>query len=209
MARCNHCKHKFEAKEFNQKFCKQSLECKTAFGVWYVNKVKEKQHKDWKKRKAEMADRIKTHSDWCGELQKRVNTIVRLIDKGSICVSSLKHLNDKYDAGHRFSVGAFPSIRFHLMNIHAQSVHQNQYLSGNPDGYDHGLECIYGSEYLKEVHDLRIKYPSNKVTIPELQLAIARANKIIKELKTLDLVYPPTVRIELRKKYNEKLGIYK
>lgn len=170
---------------------------------------KAKEQRDWKKEKSILKDRLKTHSDWTKELQVEINTIVRLIDKGSICVSSLTVLNDKYDAGHRFSTAAFPSLRFHLNNIHAQSVYQNQYLSGNPDGYNHGLECIYGEQYLIDLFDLRLKYPELKLTIPELTEAKARAKKIVKELKALDLTYPPKVRIELRKKYNKRLGIYK
>lgn len=175
---------------------------------WAKRKREAKEKKDWDKKKSDMRNELKTHSDWSKELQIEINTIARLIDKSTLCISSLKPLNDKFDAGHRFSVGAFPSLRFHLLNIHAQSVNQNQYLSGNPDGYDHGLSCIYGDEYLNEVHALKEKYPVLKLTIPELIEAKSRAKKIVKALKALDLVYTPELRIEMRKKYNHKIGIY-
>jgi len=180
--------------------------CSPVCGYRYAQEQKEK---TWRKRKTVLRDEIKTHSDWTKELQIEINTIVRLIDKGSVCVSSLKPLNDKYDAGHRFSCGAFPSLRFHLNNIHAQSVHNNQYLSGNPDGYDHGLECLYGELYLNQVHELKAKYPELKLTIPELIEAKERAKKIVKELKTIDMTYTPEMRVILRDKYNNRLGIYK
>jgi hypothetical protein len=193
------CKQKFTPLRNNQAVCSPICAYK------YAEANKEK---NWKKRKSEQKDTLKTHSDWSRELQIEINTIVRLIDKGSVCVSSLKPLNEKYDAGHRFSTGAFPSLRFHLDNIHAQSVNQNQYMSGNPDGYDHGLECLYGEQYLTDVWDLRLKYSELKLTIPELVQAKSRAKKIVAELKKADLCYPPKMRIELRKKYNERLKIY-
>jgi hypothetical protein len=208
--KCRHCKVPFKPTEFLAKFCKQTDDCKVAFGLYVVGKQKAKQQKEWKDRKKGMADQLKTHSDWCKELQIEINTIVRLIDKGSVCISSLKPLNEKYDAGHRFSCGAWPSIRFHLFNIHAQSVNQNQYLSGNPDGYDHGISCIYGYEYLKEVHGLREKYPTLKLTIPELIQAKARAKNIVKELKYYPIVTDdPELRVKLRAGFNKRIGIYK
>lgn len=179
--------------------------CSALCGLKYSQKQKEKA---WRKKKTQLKDTLKTHSDWVKELQIEINGIVRLIDKGSVCISSLKPLNDKYDAGHRFSTGAFPSLRFHLFNIHAQSVWQNQYNSGNPDGYDHGLECIYGLDYLNEVHDLKKRFKTLKLTTPELTTAKAKAKKIRKGLNDLNLIYTPKQRIELRKKINKELGLY-
>jgi hypothetical protein len=195
------------------KICKESYQptqplsmvCSSACAFQYMNNQKQK---NWNKKKSEMRNELKTHSDWSKELQIEINTIARLIDKSTLCISSLKPLNDKFDAGHRFSVGAYPALRFNLLNIHAQSVNQNQYLSGNPDGYDHGLSSVYGDEYLQGVHELKLKYPVLKLTIPELIQAKSRAKKIVKALKALDLVYPTALRIELRKKYNKKIGIY-
>ena len=171
-------------------------------------KREEKEARAWAVKKKAWGEDLKTHSDWSKELQIEINTIARLIDKDSLCVSSLTKLNDKFDAGHRFSCGAFPQLRFNLLNIHAQSVHQNQYLSGNPDGYDHGLSSLYGDEYLQEVHDLRTKYKTLKLSIPELIKAKKRAKKIVLTLKKVDCTYTPIQRIELRKQINSEIGIY-
>jgi len=67
--RCKHCKTKFVPKSFNEKHCKQTDDCKVAFGLYVVGKQKAKQEKEWKDRKKGMADQIKTHWDWCKELQ--------------------------------------------------------------------------------------------------------------------------------------------
>ena len=57
--------------------------------------------------------RIET-TDWNKKAQTKINLIVRLIDKGSFCHSTKKPLNDKFDAGHFYSVGSNNSIRFFL-----------------------------------------------------------------------------------------------
>jgi len=194
------CKKKFTPARNNQFVC--DWKCAND----YTNQLNAKKAKA---EKAEGYERLKTHSDYSKELQIEINTIARLIDKGSVCVSSLKPLNDKFDCGHRFSCGAFPQIRFNLLNCHAQSVHENQYKSGNPDGYDHGLSTLYGEDYLNEVHELKLKYPTLKLSITELIETKTKAKKIVSELKKLDLIYPPTIRVILRKKFNERLGIYK
>ena len=41
-----------------------------------------------KVKKSQMKENVKTLSDYAKELQKEINTIVRLIDKGSQCISS-------------------------------------------------------------------------------------------------------------------------
>jgi len=193
------CRDKFTPLRNGQTVC--SAEC----GYKYAQEQKEK---SWKKQKSETKDKMKTHSDWCNELQPRINLIARLIDKDQPCISSLR-MEGKMAGGHRFSVGAHPSLRFNLLNIHQQSFKDNSHLSGNPDGYDHGLSCVYSDTYLEMVHELPKKYPLLKLTIPELIAANSKAKKIVNELKKLDMVYPPEVRILLRLKYNDRLAIYK
>ena len=197
---CNVCKVKFTPQYNSVQPC-CSIECA-------VKSTEQQREKAWKKEKKIRREGLKTHSHWSKELQIEVNTIVRLIDKGAPCISSLRNGVEQIQAGHRFSVGAFPALRFHLDNIHAQTAAENNYNSGNPDGFDHGLSCIYGDEYMEAVHELKLKYPVLKLTIPELVRAKARAKKIVKELKMLGLVYPARVRIELRREYNKRLGIY-
>ena len=60
-----------------------------------VAKGNSKRKKDWRKEKSEIKEKLKTKSDWLNELQKEINTIVRLIDKGTFCHSTELKLNDK------------------------------------------------------------------------------------------------------------------
>lgn len=61
---------------------------------------------------------------------------------GFFCISSGKPLDwtgNQTDAGHFRSRGAASHLRFHEDNCHAQSKHDNRYLSGNISAYRVGL----------------------------------------------------------------------
>jgi hypothetical protein len=177
---------------FTPKYKTTEKACSISCAITHATNLRERKEKlNWQKEKKKRTDELKTHSDWSKELQIEVNTIVRLIDKGAPCISSLRNGNEQMQAGHRFSCGAFPQLRFNLFNIHGQTASENMYNSGNPDGYDHGLSCIYGDKYLKEVHGLKKKYPILKLSIPELIHAKARAKKIVKGLKELNATFTP------------------
>jgi hypothetical protein len=202
--KCLQCKEKFTPQN-NRQVC-----CSPFCAVKYVkNKNIKAETKKWQEEKKEIKEKLKSKSDYEKELQKEINTIVRLIDKGSFCHSTKKPLNEKYDAGHVFSVGSNNSIRFNLFNIYAQSVYANQYLSGDQINFLAVLSEVYGKEHKEYVLSLKASYNYTKLSIEELKEKISIARQIVKELKTIDLVYSAKVRIELRKKYNERLGIYK
>lgn len=169
--------------------------------------IKNKSEKE-KAFKSDLKDKIKTNSDYIKELQKEINTIVRLLDRGNECISTLKPLNQKFDAGHFYSCGSNPSLRFHLNNIHAQSVYANQYLSGDQTNYLNGLEKVYGAEYKNLVFALKSKYPVLRLSIEELKEKTSIAKEIVKELKSKDTIFRPFERIIARDIYNKKLGIY-
>ena len=96
MPRCKNCKEKFEAKYFNQKFCMDKDDCIKEFNQ-SVKLIIEKQKKDkWTLEKSEISESLKTKSEYEKELQKEINTIARLIDKNSLCHSTLKPLNEKF-----------------------------------------------------------------------------------------------------------------
>lgn len=159
--------------------------------------------------KKELKERLKTRTDYEKDLQKLVNQIARLIDRGAPCVSSLRPITGKCDGGHRFSTGSFPALRFNLFNIHAQSVAENQYRGGNPDGYDHGLSTMYGDAYVEMVHGLKKKYPVLKLTQDELKEAIKKARILISEILCAIPPLTPDMRIKWREAANNKLNIYK
>lgn len=201
--KCKVCQELFTPRQFAQSVCNYTC------SIIHVKNLKEqKEAKEWRVRKAHLKEQLKTLSEYAKDLQKEVNTIVRLIDKGTQCISTLKTLNDKYDAGHFYSVGGNPALRFHLDNIHAQSVYANQYLSGDQMNYLNGLSEVYGLEYKEYVVSLKGRYTVLKLTIEDMKDKITISRGIVKWLKLQDRSFTDYERIELRKEYNIKLGMY-
>lgn len=167
-----------------------------------------KKRQEWAIEKRAMKERRKSHADHQNDLQKLINTIARLIDADLPCISCTYH--GRMQGGHRISVGANSTIRFHLHNIHGQCYQCNVPKSGNPDGYDAGLIRIYGEEYQQLVrYQIGQENPHIKLSIPELIEKKEVVSNIIKELKMADRVYTMEERVELRNQFNERIGIYK
>jgi hypothetical protein len=207
MPRCLNCKSKFTPTYFLAKFCNDE-KCLDASIQYARAKVKQNASKVWQKEKQTLKTALKTLTDWNNDLQKEVNLIVRLIDKGHPCISSQRPLNKSADAGHLYSRGSNPQIRFHLFNIFAQSVHDNQWKSGNVLDFVNGIELIFGIEikdYCLSLKGLK----ETKLTVDDLKEKISIARSIVKWLKLQDRIFTNADRIELRKEFNLKLGIYK
>jgi len=210
--KCKVCGDKFIPKFSTLEPVCDKFDCRTQFALRHVEKQRQKKilvEKSLRiKEKKQLKEQVKTLSDWKKELQKEINIIVRLIDKGHLCISSRKPLKDKADAGHFMSVGSNPSIRFNLFNIYAQSVHSNQYKSGDILNYIDGLKQEFGQEHLDYVLDLKNKYPVLKLTEFEIKEKIPIARGIIKWLKLQDRKFTNQERLTLRKEFNLKLQIY-
>jgi hypothetical protein len=174
----------------------------------FLPKVSLKLKSFQKQKTKEMKENVKTKSDYEKELQKEINTIVRLIDKDQVCISTLKPLNAKFDAGHFYSVGSTPALRFNLNNIFAQSVYANQYLSGDQINFLNGLSQLYGENYKDYVLNLKSVYKELKLHIYEIKDKIKIAREIVKELKEQNEVYDADTRRFLRNIYNLRIGIY-
>lgn len=200
---------KFESNKFNSQYC---LETEACISAWRQDRISGLSKQKEVKRKAETKiakENIKTKSDYEKDLQKEINSIVRLIDRNGHCISTLKPLNEKFDAGHLFSVGSNPTLRFNLFNIYSQSVHANQYLSGDQINFLGGLSHFYGSEHTSYVLTLKSRFKSLKLSQDELREKIRIARSIVKELKAderMNFDYPE--RLEMRRKINRKIGIY-
>lgn len=54
-------------------------------------------------------------------------------------------------AGHYYSIGAKPGMRFNPQNIHGQSVSGNMHKSGDIHNYRAGLIARYGENYVREL----------------------------------------------------------
>lgn len=145
-----------------------------------IKKANKQKEKEWNKGKKIIKERLKTHSDWLNDLQKLVNKFVRLRDKNKPCISCETPLINKYDAGHYYSVGSNPYLRFNLDNIHGQCVHCNRDLHGNLIEYGENLPKRIGKEAFEKLKsDSNI---SNKMTIFEIKEQIKLYKEKIKEL---------------------------
>lgn len=181
---------------------------KIIYNKSFLPKVTLKLRSFEKQKTKEMKENVKTKSDYERELQKEINTIVRLIDKNQVCISTLKPLNAKFDAGHFYSMGITPALRFNLNNIFAQSVYANQYLSGDQINFINGLSQLYGENYKDYVLNLKSVYKDLKLHIYEIKDKIKIAREIVKELKEQNQSYDPDTRRFLRNIYNLRIGIY-
>jgi len=176
MPRCKHCKEKFEALHFNQKYCTKT-EC-------FEERIKKAKAVQWKKKKRRMKEELKTTSDYVKECQKWVNKFVRLRDKDKTCVSCNKPLTGKYDAGHFFSAGGHGSVRFDVKNIHGQCVYCNQWEHGNLFNYHKELLKRIGSE---EFNKLEMQSKSvHKHDKEELKEMIKEFKQKCKEIENFD-----------------------
>jgi hypothetical protein len=157
--RCRNCKEKFEPKNFLQKFC-FNPEC---VNVW-VTTEKEKQ---WKKKKAKLKVELMTKKDYEKILQQLVNKFVRMRDKGQPCISCQKPIKGKMDAGHLYSVGNYPSVRFNLKNINGQCINCNQFNGGAINDYRLNFITKYSEQDLAELD--RLAHQTKQYTIQEIK----------------------------------------
>lgn len=60
-------------------------------------------------------------------------------------------MKDQLNAGHYYSAGHHPIVRFHPDNIHGQCVRCNLHLHGNVDKYRINLLKVIGKERLEHL----------------------------------------------------------
>lgn len=165
LLKCRSCKKDFEPLYRNgiivSRLC---LSCITA-------KAKHKVRRDNAKEKVKAKERLKTHSEWLNDLQKVFNKYIRLRDIGKPCISCNNSLIGKYDAGHYFSVGAYPNLRFNEDNVHGQCVACNQHKHGNSNEYSLMLPIRIGQERFDSL--LKSRNEPLKLTTEEIKEKIA------------------------------------
>jgi hypothetical protein len=152
MPRCRCCSEKFEQKKFLQKYCDKKecqVEERTQLALKNLAGIKKQKKKDLAVRKKELL----TKGDYIKILQQLVNRFVRNRD-GNYCISCDKPINGKTDAGHLFSVGNYPSVRFDLRNINSQCISCNQFNGGSILEYRENLIKKIGQEQFDELDKL-------------------------------------------------------
>lgn len=206
MPKCRNCKIPFEPRYALQSCC--SATCAIQYAKdnpKLVKKVERDSFNSWKK---EVKEKHMTHGDYESLLEDEIRAIVRLIDKGHLCMSHQGKCK-KANAGHYHSKGHNNSLRYHLFNIWLQCESCNSYQSSNRSGYDKGLKELFGFEFWLNINEGIVnRYPFIKLSIPELKDKIAIAKQIVKELTAADKTFTTQQRIDLRKELQERIGIY-
>ena len=181
MPRCKHCKTKFEARFFNQKFCLLNPTCISASTAFAIQTVKNNFERQKRKETAVRKEAMMTHSEWLNLFQKVFNTFIRQRDKDNGCISCDKPLSGrKFDAGHYRSTSSAPHLRFDERNCHGQCVPCNQHQHGNLIEYRKNLVLKFGSDFVDE---LESENGTGKLSIPEIKDKIKEYKQKIKDLK--------------------------
>jgi Zn-finger nucleic acid-binding protein len=192
--------------------------CQKCYGTWLYTttegkaliekstiKAKKQVSIEGKKELRDQKKEIMRKSEYEGILQSIVNAIVRMVDIDRGCISCSHGWNEPFTrqrhAGHRYSRGAHPAIRFNMFDIFVQCSICNNYLSGNERNFDKGILAHHGQEYLDKLEQIKVDYQELKLTIPELQEAIAKATEVKKQLIK--------GKYYGRDQINEMIGIYK
>ena len=185
--------------ETDYKYC---MSCLVELSRKSVQKEKDKK---WTQRKKAYKE-IKT--DYYKLLQTEINKIARYIDHDQLCISCQK-IPKKKNGCHFKSVGGHENIRYNLLNIYLGCERCNKELGGNVHGYDDGLILVFGKEfweYLKFQLFQDFKLLQIREETVKEKLKIAR--KIVSELENNLEKNNTEKRLELRKMYNERIGIY-
>lgn len=185
--KCNNCKERFVPRNDNQIVC--SWDC--SLDLLKRRKVKEKksEEKEWRKRRKEMKESLKTKSYYVNSLQTLVNKYVRLRDDGNECISCDKILDSKrmkFDAGHYFNVGQYPQaeLRFNPDNIHGQCTQCNRERRGNLIEYREKLIQKIGQERFQQLQSY--KNTTSQISKYELKDLISQYKIKIKEFDDLE-----------------------
>lgn len=175
---CKHC-----GKEFTPARAMQSV-CGPLCASRYVKAQKKEKAATERATLKSRKEKAKTRGQWMREAQAAFNAFIRERDRaaGYPCISSGRPLDwsgNMVDAGHWRSTGAAPHLRFHEDNCHAQSKHDNQFLSGNAVEYRVRLIERIG---LERVEALESDNEPRKYTIDDLKEIISTYKAKSREL---------------------------
>lgn len=111
--------------------------------------------KKWAQEKKQRKESLTTASDWRNLLQQAFNAYIRERDKFKPCISCDRPLTGKFDAGHFYSVGSYPNLRYDENNCHGQCVHCNRDKHGNHAEYSLRLPDRIGMKRVQELTEKR------------------------------------------------------
>ena len=175
MKKCKVCSNKFFPRFSTlQATCEQP-----ACIIAWSKKLSAKEHRQWKR---QAKARTMTKSDYIQICQRVFNTFIRMRDKDLPCISCSTRAGVQYAAGHFYSVGSYPNLRFNEDNVHKQcNRYCNKELSGNLLAYREQLVNRIGITRLSQLD--AIKHTPVHYTITEIKDLIALYKFKIKKLK--------------------------
>lgn len=175
------CKNKGCEKEFVPYQSTQQV-CSHKCAIEYAKHKRElKEKRDWNKKKKQVEEDLRTHSQWMGLLQEVFNHFIRLRDYHQPCISC-PTTQAKWDAGHFFPKGNYPAVTIDEDNVHKQCSQCNQHEGGNIHAYRPALIRKIGKDRFDEL-DRKAHQTELKLSVPEIKELIAHYKKKVKELK--------------------------
>lgn len=119
-----------------------------------------------------MKEKQKDRQYYLRTLQQWFNRFIRLRDAKEPCISCGTTKNVSWSAGHYFTVGSYPNLRFNEDNVHKQCwFYCNKNKSGNIAEYTPNLIKKIGIDRFTELNVL--KHHPLKLTVDELKEKIA------------------------------------
>ena len=149
--KCRECKKEFKPRSTTQFAC--SWECAILIAEAKKENDFKKKLKEERIKTKEMKRKLITPSEMKQKLQTIFNRFIRLRDQGNNCISCQKPLGEKYHAGHLYSVGRFPELRFDDENTNGQCHWCNLHLHGNGVLYRIGLENKIGKKRMNQLDE--------------------------------------------------------
>lgn len=169
--KCIICKSIYQPRNIGHKAC--TYQC--ALKLLEISNVK-------KARRIKKANKqsLLTKKDYLNILQSVFNKYIRLRDFGNKCISCQSQLINNYHAGHYYSVGYYPELRFNEINVNGQCPRCNTRLRGNLISYRVGIIARHG-QYAMDELDRLANVPIN-LSISDVKNLIDLYKLKIKEL---------------------------
>ena len=154
--KCKNCRKPSGHNNSLKPYC--SIDCEAAIGLKKLAEKKAKEQRQERAKDKVKKEQLKTYHDLVREAQVQFNAFIRLRDMiaGHPCISSGRPLDwsgNMTDCGHYRSTGAAPQLRFNEDNAHAQSKHDNRFLSGNVVDYRVNLIKRIGLERVEALEN--------------------------------------------------------
>lgn len=145
--------------------------------------VEDKKAKDHRKEIREKKKKLKTRAQHLREAQIAFNDFIRERDKDQPCISCGRFHKGQWHAGHFYSVGAHPDLRFNEDNVHRQCQPCNTHLSGNIHNYRKNLPDRIGQKAFDVLDRVDSNFKPLKLTIEQIQGIKAEYRKKLRDLK--------------------------